>query len=305
VIFRSITRVTASDAPVVYEAIRHGLAVYVAHTNLDAAPGGTNDVLADVLQIGRRRPLEPIIGQGQCKVVVFLPPDDLSAVAGAAFAAGAGRMGNYQDCGFFCHGLGSFCGDEGTHPAVGEAGRQEVTEELRLEVICPRAKVPTVREAIRSAHSYEEPAIDTYALESFPEGCGWGRIGKLKRPVTLQTVINRLKRATGARKVLLAGPGEEGGDGMGMLVTTAACFSGSGGSFYREAIAQGAGLYVTGEMGHHDAIDAVAGGMAVVCLGHGHSERIAMARLGERLASQLPKLSVLVSERDRDPYTIV
>jgi len=305
VIFKSIRRVTASEAPVVYKALRRGLAVYAAHTNLDAAPGGPSDVLADVLHLTDRRPLEAIARRDQCKVTVFLPPSELSTVAGAAFAAGAGRIGRYRDCGFFCHGLGSYCGGEGTHPTIGEPGRPEIVEELRLEVLCPRPKAAAVREAIRAAHSYEEPAIDTYVLEDSPAGCGWGRVGTLRRPVTVQTLIRRLKRATGARKVQLAAPSQKGGDGRGMLVTTAACFSGSGGGYYRKALAQGAMLYVTGEMGHHDALDAVAHGMAVICLGHGHSERIAMARLAERLGERLPRLKVVVSKRDRDPYAIV
>jgi len=305
-IFRSLSRVTADEAPVMYEAIRRGLAVYAAHTNLDAAPGGTSDVLADVLQLVDRRPLEPIVQRGRCKVVVFVPPDELPRVANAAFAAGAGRIGNYHDCAFFCHGIGSFYGDSSARPAIGDAGRPEVTEELRLEMICPRSGAPAVCEAIRAAHRYEEPAIDTYVLEDFPSGCGRGRIGRLKRPVTVQTLINRLKKATGLKNVLLAAArGERNGDRKGMLVTTAACFSGSGGAVFRKAISQGATFYVTGELGHHDAVDAVSAGTTVVCLGHGHSERLAMARLAERLGKQIPKLRTAVSRRDRDPYVIV
>lgn len=304
-IFRSISRVTADGSPVTYEALRRGLAVYAAHTNLDAVPGGTSDVLAEVLQLVDRRPVEPIVRQGRCKVVVFVPPDELPRVANAAFAAGAGRIGNYHDCAFFCHGIGSFYGDGSTHPAIGDAGRHEVTEELRLEVVCSRSNAAAVCQAIRNAHSYEEPAIDTYVLDDSPPGCGWGRIGRLKHPVTVQTLINRLKRAIGLKNVLLAAAsGERNGDGKGMLVTTAACFGGSGGSMFRRAISQGATFYVTGELSHHDAIDAVAAGTTVVCLGHGHSERLAMARLAERLAGQLPKLRIAVSQRDRDPFVV-
>lgn len=305
VIFRSAQRVTACDTPVVHKAVGRGLCIYSAHTNLDAAPGGTSDVLADILGLVDRRPLEPIAQQCECKVVVFVPPDDLSGVASAAFAAGAGRIGGYHECVFFCHGIGSFCGADGTDPAVGEAGRHEVTEELRLEMICPRSKAAHVAAAVRSVHSYEEPAIDTYVLEKFAVGAGWGRIGKLKRPVTVQTLVNRLKKATGLRKVLLATPGGEESDGKGVLVTTAACFSGSAGSYFRKAIAQGATFFVTGEMGYHDAMDAVASGTTVACLGHGHSERLAMAKLGERLAKKLPKLKVAPARSDRDPFAIV
>ena len=306
VIFRSVNRVTPELTPVVYEAIRHGISVYSAHTNFDAAQGGTNDVLADVLQLADRRPLEPIVTQGRCKIVVFVPPDDLPVVANAAFSAGAGRIGDYQECAFFCHGIGSFYGGGSTRPSIGEAERQEVTEELRLEVICSRASAATVCKAIRAAHSYEEPAVDTYILEDSPSGCGWGRIGSLNRPVTVQTLINRLKKATGLKNILLAAPGGDGkGDGKGMLVTTAACFSGSGGAAFRKAVAQGATFYVTGEMGHHDAIDAVTAGTTVVCLGHGQSERLAMTRLAKLLADRFPKLRVVESKRDRDPFAIV
>jgi len=305
VIFQNIQRVTACETPVVYEAVRRGLAIYAAHTNFDAAPGGTNDVLADILQLVDRRPLAPTARGGQCKVVVFVPPDDLPRVADAAFAAGAGRIGRYRDCAFFCHGIGSFYGMDGTRPAVGDAGRHEVIEELRLEMVCSPSRVSAVCEAIQAAHSYEEPAIDTYMLRDFPTGCGAGRIGKLRRPVTVQTLIGRLKKAVGVRRLLIAAAaGDRNGDRRGMLVTTAACFSGSGGAAFREAVAQGANFYVTGEMSHHHALEAVAAGTTVVCLGHGHSEHLAVASLAKRLPGQLAKVKVVVSEQDRDPFAI-
>ena len=306
VIFQSVRRVTASETPIVYGAVRSGVAIYVAHTNFDAAVGGTNDALADILQLVDRRPLEPVSLGGRCKVVVFVPPDDLPPVAEAAFAAGAGRIGRYRDCAFFCHGIGSFYGEEGTRPAVGEADRNEVTEELRLEMVCPRAKVAAVCSAIRAAHQYEEPAIDTYLLEEYPPGCGAGRIGAPRRPVTIQTLIARLKKAVGVKRLLVAAaPGDRKGDRTGMLVTTAACFTGSGGSAFRKAVAQGATFYVTGELNHHHALEATAAGMTVVGLGHGHSERLAMNCLAQRLAELHPKLKVLASQLDRDPFAVL
>jgi dinuclear metal center YbgI/SA1388 family protein len=306
VIFQSVARLTAEDTPVVYAAARRGLAVYAAHTNLDVARGGTNDVLAEALGLADRRPLEPVAREEQCKVVTFVSPDDLSRVGSAAFVAGAGRIGNYRDCAFFCHGIGSFVGALGSRPAVGQAGRHEVTEELRLEMICARSKAAGVCAAIRAAHGYEEPAIDVYALGDASLDCGYGRVGKLKRPVTVQTLINRMKKLAGARKVRLAtAPGGRRGDGKGALVTTAACCAGSGGSYVRAAVAQGATFYAAGEVSHHDAVEAVAAGMTVVCLGHGNSERLAMARLAERLCERLPKLKVAAAQQDRDPYSVV
>ena len=315
VIFRAVSRITPAASPVVYAAARHGLAVYCMHTALDAAPGGTNDVLADAIGLGHRQPLEPSVGEAQSKVVVFTPPHDLSAVGDAAFGAGAGRIGDYYDCAFFCHGIGAFCGAEGTHPEIGLAGRHQATEELRLEVVVPNDRLAAVCAAIREAHSYEEPAIDVYPLRDLPPGTGMGRVGRLHRPVTVKTLIARLKKATGVRRVLLAASppptptkrasSAKPGDGQGALVTTAACAAGSAGSMFRSAIAAGATFYVTGEMRHHDALAAAAAGMTAVCLGHSYSERITLARLATRLGEELRGLDIVLSDADRDPFQIV
>lgn len=302
-IFRSINRVTACETPVVFEAVRRGVAVHVAHTNLDAAPGGTNDVLAEAIHLTDARPLIPAAAERHCKVVTFVPADGLSAIAEAAFAAGAGRVGNYGECSFFTHGIGTFHGRDGSNPAVGEPGTDQANEEIRLETVCPRGRAAGVRDAIARAHPYETPVIDTYTLTDFPAGCGAGRIGKLKRPVTVQTLVNRLKKLTGQRRAsLVPGRGGGDGDGKGLLASTVAVFSGSGSSGVREALGQGAACYVTGELGYHDAHDAAARGLTCICLGHGHSERVGMARLGQRLAEMLPKLTVTPAAADAEPF---
>jgi dinuclear metal center YbgI/SA1388 family protein len=302
VIFKPIPRVTAEAAPVVYEAARRGLAVYSVHTAWDAAAGGADDVLADLLGLAERRALVPAAGRGECKIVVFVPPADLSAVSEAAFEAGAGRIGGYSQCAFFTHGIGSFCGDASTHPAAGRAGHPEAVEELRLEMISPLARAPAVCDAIRSAHSYETPAIDVYPLESLPAGCGLGRVGRLARPAMLEALVARVKRAVGVRRALLARPGGRARRGR---IGLAACGAGAGRDVYRQAIAEGAGLFVTGELPHHHALTAAAAGMAVLCLGHSHTERITLNRLAEQLALAIPKLKVIRSAQDRDPYEIV
>ncbi len=304
-IFQAVSRVTAHDEPVVHEAVRRGIAVYSMHTALDVAPGGTNDVLADAMGMTRRRPLEPVVRPGQCKVVVFVPGDDLAHISEAAFAAGAGLIGNYQDCAFFAHGIGTFCGGEGTTPTVGRAGQQEFAEELRLEVVAPQTKAPAVVAAIRSAHSYEEPAIDVYPLEEHPEGYGMGRVGTLGRPATVQTLLTRVKKATGLSKLLVAGrPSKARGVKKPALVQTVACGAGSCGKLYQAAASAGATFYLTGEMRHHDALAAEAAGLTVVCLGHSNSERITLRSLANHLKLLAPKLQVVQSKQDRDPFEI-
>jgi hypothetical protein len=98
------------------------------------------------------------------KLVVFVPREALDDVRDALFAAGAGRIGNYERCSWYTQGTGTFLGGEGTDPTVGQKGREERVLELRLETVFPEERQVQVVQALRSAHPYEEPAFDIYPL---------------------------------------------------------------------------------------------------------------------------------------------
>jgi hypothetical protein len=98
------------------------------------------------------------------KLVVFVPREALDSVRDAVFAAGAGRIGEYERCSWYTAGTGTFRGGEGTAPTVGEAGREERVAELRLETVFPADRHDEVVAALRRSHPYEEPAFDVYPL---------------------------------------------------------------------------------------------------------------------------------------------
>ena len=97
---------------------------------------------------------------------MFVPREALDAVRNALFAAGAGRIGDYERCSWYTEGTGTFLGGEGTAPSVGQAGREERVLELRLETVFPADRQDEVITALRRAHPYEEPAFDVYDLVS-------------------------------------------------------------------------------------------------------------------------------------------
>lgn len=332
-IFKPISRVTADRSAVVYAAVRSGLSVYSMHTAWDAAEGGLNDILADAIGMAAgRRPLrgEPV--KDYCKIAIFAPAAQLQKVSRAAYDAGAGQVGNYFDCGFHVEGTGTFCCGADTHPSIGRPGRCESVQEVRLEVIAPRSRAAAVCSAVRAAHSYEEPVIDVYPVDLYKEDYGVGRVGPLARPASLAALVRRVKQACGVDGCMVAravpeavsggvsrascprverasspaGPGGEGVSGgiSGDVIQTIACCAGSGGDVFRDAVAAGAGLYVTGEMRHHDALEATGRGMNVICVGHSNSERLGLARLAEDLRTRIGALTVSVASSDRDPFTI-
>src|SRR5207302_1708018 len=149
-------------------------------------------------------------------------------------------------------------------------------EEVRLETVVPVSKATAVVQALRQSHPYEEPAFDLNQLAAAPEGVGQGRIGDFPVPVDRQALFDRIKHLLEIEHLLVAGPTE------GAVTRVAAC-AGACGELLDDAIRQGAQLYLTGEMRHHDAIRAAGGGVTVVCTLHSNSERAALKRLKQRL----------------------
>ena len=297
-IFDPLKRLVAGS--VVFDALRRGVAIYSPHTALDVVAGGTNDMLADVLGLpADRAPLRLTQTKASVlKLVTFVPERDAARVSEALFAAGAGRIGAYTHCSFVSRGTGTFFGEAGkTKPAVGDSGRLERADELRIETVVPLVKVEAVIRALRTAHPYEEPAFDLNQLAAPPEGLGQGRLGQFDKPVERRELFERVKRGLGVGHLLVAGPTE------GTAARAAVC-AGACGDLLNDAIDRRADFYLTGEMRHHDAIRAARTGMTVVCVLHSNSERAAMKRLKSRLEERLPRLSCLVSQSDRDPFEV-
>ncbi len=98
------------------------------------------------------------------KLVWFVPEEALDATREAVFAAGAGRIGDYERCSWYAAGTGTFFGGEATAPVLGESGREERVVELRVETLVPEGRIRDAIVALRLAHPYEEPAYDVYPL---------------------------------------------------------------------------------------------------------------------------------------------
>jgi hypothetical protein len=98
------------------------------------------------------------------KLVWFVPEEALDATRDAVFAAGAGRIGEYERCSWYAAGTGTFLAREGAAPALGEVGREEHVVELRVETVVPADRLRGVVRALVAAHPYEEVAFDVYPL---------------------------------------------------------------------------------------------------------------------------------------------
>jgi len=278
-IFGPIKSVDTASYPgdLIARAIRRGLTVYAAHTSYDAAPDGVSVALAGAL--GLRGPLRVVSPQGGLrKLVIFVPEDNVEAVADALADAGAGVIGEYTHCTFRTPGTGTFLGGEATDPYLGERGRLEKVEEIRLETVVPAHAADRAVAAAIAAHPYEEAALDLYPVEGHPAGCGYGRVGTLPEPMTSEELRAHVSNRLGFPARLVADPGS--GRRMGRV----AVLGGSGGFFVREVAASGAEVYVTGDLDYHDALLADSLGLAAIDAGHAATELPSLELLARRLA---------------------
>lgn len=299
-IFEPVKRFAAKDR--LARLIRHDLAVYSPHTALDAAPGGVNDWLADGLGPGRREPIHQarVTDRNQAyKVVVFVPREALDGLRSAMAQASAGTIGHYSHCSFNIPGFGTFLGDATTRPTVGQPGRMETVEEVRLDMVCGDWALPAVVEAIRRTHPYEEPAWEVYPLAPRPMAdTGQGRIVILDRAAPIIELVGRVKRHLGLQSVRLAM-----GHSRRARVKSIALCAGAGGSV---VCGQPADVYLTGEMRHHDILAANARGTSVILCDHTNTERGYLPVLKKKLHEKLGRaVRIDISKADREPLEII
>lgn len=311
-IFEPLARVTdvTPRQRVILRAIEAGIAVYSPHTALDAVPGGVTDWLCEGLSGG-----EPGKIKGDCralvahaknpvtqqiKIVTFVPAAEVEKVRNALASAGAGIIGQYSLCSFASPGTGTFFGSESANPQVGQRGRIEQVDELRLEMVCSKAALPLALETLRGLHPYEEPAIDVYELQATPRrGAGAGRRLALDHPATVHDLAQRLKAFIKRPFVryALADPAND------RPVSRLGVVPGSGGELSRIAHQDGCEVYVTGEMKHHEVLGALNAGMSVILGGHTSTERGYLPRLRDQLAQR--GFNAAVSTKDRDILTTI
>lgn len=279
--------------------IQAGISLYAAHTNLDQAPGCTNDTLAAAAGLSPHEVLQPVGEERYLKLVVFVPRGHEDAVRHALAAAGAGHIGNYSHCTFQAPGTGTFLPLEGTSPYLGQQGRLEYAEELRLETILPEGKVRQAIKAMIAAHPYEEVAYDLYPLANPGRVRGHGRIGTLPEMVSLGVLAGRLKQTLDLQGLRVVGD-------LARPITKVAVGAGAGSSLIELAARRGADVLVTGDIGYHNAQDAIDAGLAVVDVGHYYSERIVVRPVADYLRRQLTAsglfAEVVEAQAGRDPF---
>lgn len=271
----------------VLQAIKGGISVIACHTNFDRCALEVSDHISKNLGVNPLGRFVSGIDNLLMKLVVFVPQSHLESVKKAICEAGAGQLGNYDYCTFESHGIGTFRGNKGATPFLGQVGKIENAQELRLETVFPKFFKNQILKAMRSVHPYEEIAFDLYELSSvsisknYLRGFGYGFWGEFIEPMPFSEMIKNVRRLFNLASYITYEVTSKSAESLinnnvelpAKLLKRIGFIAGSGSSFIAEAKELSCDLLITGEVGYHSAREGAQQGMRILELGHIESER--------------------------------
>lgn len=293
-IFKGVTKILTGDplADILTAAIKNGISVYAIHTNLDNSLEGINGMLMKKIGISSFRVLSPKQGV-LAKLATFCPSAYADQVRTALFQAGAGHIGNYDQCSFNVAGKGSFRASESANPFVGEKNQLHFEEEIKLEVIFPLYLQQTMINTLLKNHPYEEVAYDIYALQNNFEKVGSGAVGDLPDYMSEEGFFKRIKE-------IFQIPYIRHTKFRGQPVKRIAICSGSGSFLMQEVRLTGADVFLSGDLKYHDFF--LPGDRFILAdIGHYESEQWVKEWLYDVLIEKFPNFAVLISEINTNP----
>lgn len=295
IVFSGLKRFTGGNyvQRTIAKAIKHDIAIYACHTNLDnVLKQGVNQRIAAKLGLTNGRVLEEKENQFY-KLVTFIPLAHVEKVQNSVFAAGAGQIGNYAECGFTSEGKGTFKATQGAAPYVGNLDEQHTEAEYRWETVFPRYLKSAVLGALRETHPYEEVAFDLYPVEQTSAAIGAGWIGEYEHPVSREQFLARLKSAFGLSVVRYTASANDN-------ISKVAICGGSGSFLTRKALQAGAHAYVTADVKYHEFFDA-EGRMMICDIGHWESEQYTTEIFYEVLREKITNFAAIFADTKTNP----
>ncbi|MGM0479339.1 MAG: Nif3-like dinuclear metal center hexameric protein [Bacteroidota bacterium] len=248
----------------VIKAIKNDIAIYAIHTNLDNYRFGVNREIGNRIGLEQLNILSPAKNALK-KLIVFCPEENTAEVSQAMFEAGAGNIGEYDECSFETKGQGGFRPNEVANPNIGERGQRETVREHKIEVIVSSHHLPRVLSAMNTAHPYEEVAHDIIPLDNNNHYEGAGMVGELPEPMETTAFLEHLKRTFDCSVIRHTPLLKDN-------IQRVAFCGGSGSFLLNAAKGKKADIYITGDFKYHEFFDA-EDDIIIADIGHYESEQ--------------------------------
>lgn len=292
--FKNIDIRDAVSEKVVY-AIKNNLNIVSYHTNLDLGEDGLNNYISKIMDVESS---EGFISEGEekyYKFAVFVPTGYENKILSAIEFSGGGQIGRYKKCTFQTSGTGTFEPTKGTNPFIGEVGKTEEVSEIKIETVVNETKLTDLIANVIKAHPYEEVAYDVYPL-AISKKYFLGKICTLKEAMNANDFFEYISKKLGIKDLKYNFTRSD------TEIKKFAVVTGGGASLWRHCLTKGVNVLLTGDMKHHDAIDAQENGVLIVDAGHFSTERIYMNYLKKIISSNFDVEVFLMEEEDSLKY---
>lgn len=293
-IFKGLKKLSGNSRieRIVVKAIKHDIALYAIHTNLDAQLDGVNGMIAERLGLENCRILIPR-EDDLFKLIFFVPKDDVEKVKNAIFSTGAGTIGDYAECSFNSDGLGTFKPIGKANPTIGELNKRHTEPETKVEILIQKREIHTAISTMKSAHPYEEVAYDLIPLKNGNQTIGMGQIGTLKEPMDEKEFLNLVKTQLKTDCVRHSSLNNK-------KIKKVAILGGSGAFAIPNAKSAGADAFVTADLKYHDFF--LAENQILLCdTGHFESEQYTKNLITRYLSEIFPNFAILTSDINTNP----
>jgi dinuclear metal center YbgI/SA1388 family protein len=294
IIFSGLKKITGQNyvERTIIKAIKNDIAIYAIHSNLDNIKTGVSAKIAEILGVENCKILSPkkdLLRQ----LAVYCPVSDTEKVKEALFQAGAGDIGNYDECSFSAKGEGTFRANEGCDPHIGNIGERHTEKEEKIEVIFPKYKENTIISALKQAHPYEQVAYQIYILDNIYENVGAGIVGELAQKVDTNRFLEMLKtkmQTDCIRHTKLV---------KNQIKRVAIC-GGSGSFLLSNAICEKADIFITADFKYHEFFDG-ENDIIIADIGHFESEQFTKDLIYDLLSKKFSKFAVRLSKVNTNP----
>lgn len=294
IIFSGLKKINGNNyiEKTIIAAIKNDIAIYAIHTNLDNVYNGVSKRMADKLGLQNCRILDPKTGLLK-KLYTYVPIEDAEKIRSALFAAGAGNIGNYNECSFSAEGIGTFKPQQGTHPYIGKIDERSNVKEVRIEVVFPAYLQRKIVAALLAAHPYEEVAYDIIVLANEYAQVGSGIIGELPEALSEAQFLRLVQNAFHLQLIKHTPL-------LNKNVKKVALCGGAGSFLIKTAAAQQADFYITSDIKYHEFFDA-NDKLVIADIGHWESEQFTIDLLIEILQAKFTTFAVLKTKVVTNP----
>lgn len=294
ILFSGIKKITGKNyvERALLKAIKNDIAIYAVHTALDNHKEGVNKIFCNALGLTHTKVLIPKPNFIQ-KLVTYTLPENHEQLRNALFDAGAGQIGNYEDCSFNSKGIGTYMGNENSNPEFGERFEFVETQEIKIEVTFEKHLQGKILKALFKNHVYEEVAYEIYDLQNAHQNIGLGMIGTLDTPVSEEAFMLFVKdkmQCGGIRHSAFTGK----------KVHKVAVLGGSGSFAIKNAIQAGADVYLTADLKYHNFYEA-ENQLLLADIGHFESERYTKNYIVDFLKEKITNFAIILSEENTNP----